>query len=95
MTVACVSLSVAFHGVCSAQPGLPEFRQASNDIRGWYYGMSDFVLVLGAIAGILGGAKVFTNWQSGKRNIDNEVIAWFLACLFLSMMGGIVRAFFL
>lgn len=77
-----------------AQPGLNEFRQVRNEVNGWYYHMSDFVLALGAIAGIVGGARVYSNWQLGRRNIDQEVAVWFLACLFLSMIGAVLKALY-
>ncbi|MCT1525841.1 DUF4134 domain-containing protein [Sphingobacterium lactis] len=88
-----IGLSLLPH-IGVAQPGLNEFREVRNEVNGWYYNMSDFVLALGAIAGIIGGARVYSNWQLGRRNIDQEVAVWFLACLFLSMIGAVLRALY-
>lgn len=78
-----------------AQPGLSEFRQASAEIRGWYFNFSDFSLVLGAICGLVGGVRVFYNWQSGKdHHIDAQVMAWFLSCLFLSLLSATLKALY-
>lgn len=84
----------AFHYQGVSQPGLDEFREVRQEVNQWYYNMSDLVLALGAIAGISGGARVYSNWQVGKRNIDQEVTGWFLACLFLSMVGAALKALY-
>lgn len=78
-----------------AQPGLSEFRQVSSEIRGWYFNFSAFALVLGAICGLIGGVRIFYNWQSGKdHHIDAQVMAWFLSCLFLSLLSASLKALY-
>lgn len=79
----------------NAQPGLSEFREVSGEIRGWYFNFSDLSLVLGAICGLLGGVRIYYNWQSGKHHhIDSQVMAWFLSCLFLSLLSATLTALF-
>ncbi|HAE65784.1 MAG TPA: plasmid transfer protein, partial [Sphingobacterium sp.] len=54
-----------------------------------------FALVLGAICGLLGGVRIFYNWQSGKdHHIDAQVMAWFLSCLFLSLLSASLKALY-
>ena len=81
-------------GILYSQPGIAEFYQAEHEVNRWYFGFSDLVLIIGAIAGLLGGLRVFTNWQSGKHHIDNQVMAWFFSCLFLSIIGSALRALY-
>jgi len=76
------------------QPGISEFYQASGEVRRWYFALSDLVLVLGAIAGLLGGLRVYANWQSGARFIDAQVMGWFFSCLFLALCGAFLRGVF-
>ncbi|MBB5440637.1 hypothetical protein HDC92_004340 [Pedobacter sp. AK017] len=78
----------------AAQPGISEFYQASGQITRMYFSMSDMVLVLGAIAGLIGGLRVFHNWQFGKQHIDSQVAGWLLACLFLSLLSVALSALF-
>ncbi|WP_199120320.1 DUF4134 domain-containing protein [Pedobacter sp. ASV28] len=75
-------------------PGIGEFYSASREVSRWYFSLSDLVLVLGAISGMLGGLRVYSNWQSGKHHIDAQVMGWFFSCLFLSMLGAVLKALF-
>lgn len=78
----------------AAQPGISEFYSASSEVHRWYFSLSNLVLVIGAISGILGGLRVYANWQMGKHHIDAQVMGWFFSCLFLSVMGIFLRGLF-
>jgi len=78
----------------TAQPGISEFYSASGQVKGWYYSMSDLVLVIGAITGLIGGLRVFANWQMGQHHIDAQVMAWFFSCLFLCLIGLFLKGLF-
>jgi len=75
-------------------PGISEFYQARGEISSWYFSMSDLILVLGAICGMIGGVRVFHNWQMGKHHIDSQVAGWLFSCLFLSLLSAAIRALF-
>jgi len=77
-----------------AQPGISEFYSASAEVKDWYFSLSDLVLVIGAITGILGGLRVYANWQMGKHHIDAQVMGWFFSCLFLSLISVFLRGLF-
>jgi len=101
MKISIVAGKVALVAICLliittgyAQPGISEFYSASAEVHRWYFSLSDLVLVIGAITGLLGGLKVYANWQMGKHHIDAQVMGWFFSCLFLSVMGGFLRGLF-
>jgi hypothetical protein len=58
-----------------SQPGINEFYSATGEMHRWYFSLSDLVLVIGTISGILGGLRIYTNWQSGKHHhIDAQIM---------------------
>lgn len=88
-------LFFALPAITLAQPGINEFYRASGEMHRWYFSLSDFVLVVGAIAGIVGGLRIYTNWQSGKHHhIDAQVMGWFFSCLFLTLVGVFLKALY-
>ena len=90
-----VFLTVIFFALCAtAQPGLDEFYQVSGEVNRFYFSFSDLALVIGAVCGLLGGLRVYSNWQSGKHHIDAQVMGWFFSCLFLSLAGAALKALF-
>lgn len=68
-------------------PGISEFQEVETDMRRFYVALSRLSFAVGAVSGILGGLRVYNNWQMGKHQIDVQVISWFGACLFLATMG--------
>lgn len=90
-----VFLAVIFFVLyATAQPGLAEFREVRKEVNTWYYNFSDLAFVIGAVCGLLGGLRVYSNWQSGKHHIDAQVMGWFFSCLFLSLVGAALKALF-
>jgi hypothetical protein len=75
-------------------PGISEFYQASAEIKNHYFSLSDLSFVLGAIMGLLGGLRIFANWQSGRHHIDQQVAGWLFSCIFLNVCGLFLRGLF-
>jgi hypothetical protein len=78
-----------------AQPGLTEINQATTEMGFMAYAMLNLSLVLGALFGLVGGLRVYNNWQMGRDRIDVQVIGWFSACLFLLVANIFITALFL
>ncbi|MEN0053595.1 MAG: DUF4134 family protein [Mucilaginibacter sp.] len=74
-------------------PGLEEFGDATRMVKSQYHALTYTASILGAIFGLVGGLRVYNNWQSGKHHIDAQVMGWLGAFIFLQLiaviMGGI------
>jgi len=75
-------------------PGVSEINEGKNLMAQNFRALSRVVLILGALFGLLGGLRIYNNWQMGKRNIDIEVAGWFGACIFLSVLGVFLSALY-
>lgn len=75
-------------------PGVSKFQEVETDMKSFYVALSRFSFVIGAVSGLLGGLRVYNNWQMGKHHIDVQVVSWFSACLFLSIMGFFLSGLF-
>ncbi|RZM19025.1 MAG: DUF4134 domain-containing protein, partial [Pedobacter sp.] len=47
-----------------------------------------------AISGLLGGLRVYANWQAGRHHIDRQVMGWLFSCIFLNVCGVFLRGLF-
>ncbi len=94
-TLATLYFIVGINFSLPAQPGLTEINQATTEIGFTANAMLNLSLVLGALFGIVGGLRVYHNWQMGKHRIDLQVIGWFSACLFLLVANIFIKALFL
>lgn len=77
-----------------AQPGITEMQQAQQNLRSSFFSALDFALVLAGIFGILGGVRIYHNWQMGHPRIDEQVAAWFFAAFFMVLAGAFLRGVF-
>jgi len=77
-----------------AQPAINEFYSASNQIDRYYIVLSDLALAIGGICGVLGGLRIFNNWQFGRDRIDAQIAGWFFSCLFLSILSAVLKGLF-
>lgn len=75
-------------------PGVSKFQEVETDMKSFYVALSRLSFVVGAVSGLLGGLRVYNNWQMGRHQVDVQVISWFGACLFLATMGFFLSGLF-
>ena len=86
--ITAVFLSVlCFEISAQVPPGIDEINEGKSMMAQNFRALSRVILVLGSIFGLVGGLRIYNNWQLGKRNVDEEVAGWFGACIFLSLVG--------
>ena len=90
--------ALTFAAYAQDPPGIDDFNQATQQMHSVYFSLSHLVLVIGALTGIIGGLRVYTNWQIGghhhRHPIDSQVIGWFGSCLFLILAGIFIKALY-
>ena len=93
-----LSLALALSLPCLVQaqtpPGINELYSIGGEMHEYYFHFSDLAFIIGAITGLLGGLRVYANWQAGQHHIDAQVSAWFFSCLFLMLCGVFLRGLF-
>ncbi len=68
--------------------------QATSEITSYVDPVSNLVIAIGAVVGLIGGVRVYIKWQSGDQDTQKAIMGWFGACLFLILVGVVIRAFF-
>lgn len=90
LTLCCCLISVS----AFAQPGIAEMQQAQQSLSSSFFSAIDLSYVLAVIFGLLGGLRIYHNWQMGERRIDAAVAAWFFASFFMILAGPFLKALF-
>lgn len=82
--------------VCFSQtpPGIKEFGEATREIKRNYNALTKLIPPIGAVFGLVGGVRVYNNWQCGKHHIDAQVMGWLGACIFLQLVAVIIGALY-
>ena len=68
--------------------------QATSEITSYVDPVSNLIIAIGAVVGLIGGIRVYIKWQSGDQDTQKSIMGWFGACLFLILVGVVIRAFF-
>lgn len=67
---------------------------ASSEISTFVDPVANFILIVGAVVGLIGGIRVYIKWNSGDQDVQKSIMGWFGSCLFLVTVGIVVKAFF-
>ena len=68
--------------------------QATNEVKSYIDPVSNLIIAIGAVVGLIGGIRVYIKWQSGDQDTQKSLMGWFGACLFLVLVGVVIKAFF-
>jgi phage-related minor tail protein len=82
-----------FVGAAHAQGSLG-IDAASSEIATYVDPVANFILIIGAVVGLIGGVRVFIKWNSGDQDTQKSIMGWFGSCLFLVTVGIVIKAFF-
>ena len=68
--------------------------QATAEVTSYIDPVSNLIIAIGAVVGLIGGVRVYIKWQSGDQDTQKSLMGWFGACLFLVLVGVVIKAFF-
>ena len=68
--------------------------QATAEVNSYVDPVSNLIIAIGAVVGLIGGVRVFIKWQSGDQDTQKAIMGWFGACLFLILVGVVIKSFF-
>ena len=77
-----------------ATGGTTGINAATSSLTSYVDPVSTLTLAIGAVVGIVGGIRVYIQWNSGDRDINKEVMGWGGSCIFLVLVSVVIKAFF-
>ena len=90
-TIICL---IVFQFISRAQDGNAGINQANTQVRSYFQSGTNLMYAVGAILGLIGAVKVYQKWNSGEQDTGKVAAAWFGSCVFLVLVGTVLRAFF-
>jgi hypothetical protein len=80
-----------YHSLAQSSAGID---QATAEVSSYVDPVSNLIIAIGAVVGLIGGVRVYIKWQSGDQDTQKAIMGWFGACLFLILVGVVIKAFF-
>ena len=89
-------IALGFYSIQStfAQTGTTGITTATVTLRGYVDPISTLILVIGGIVGFVGAIRVYIRWNNGEQSTNKEIMSWFGSCIFLALIGVVIRSFF-
>jgi len=74
--------------------GATGINQANTMIRSYFDPAVNLMYAAGALAGLVGGHKVYKSMNNKEHDADNRAAVWFGGCIFLVLVATVLKAFF-
>lgn len=75
--------------------GMAGITEATAMVTSYFDPATQLIYAIGAVVGLIGGAKVYGKFSSGDPDTSKTAASWFGACIFLIVAATILRSFFL
>ncbi|AKD01915.1 DUF4134 domain-containing protein [Pontibacter korlensis] len=66
----------------------------ASELQTYIDPVGNLILIVGAIVGLIGGVRVYIKWNSGDQDTQKAVMGWMGSCVFLMVVGVVIKAFF-
>ena len=75
--------------------GMEGITEATNMVTSYFDPLTKLIFAVAAILGLVGGVRVYSKFSSGDPDASKSATALFLSCVFLVIVGTVLRSFFL
>lgn len=75
--------------------GMAGINEATNMVTSYFDPITKLAYAVAAVLGLIGGIKVYSKFSSGDPDASKSATALFLSCVFLVIVGTVLRSFFL
>ena len=75
--------------------GMAGISEATNMVTSYFNPLTKLIFAVAAVLGLVGGVRVYSKFNSGDPDASKSATALFLACVFLVIVGTVLRSFFL
>ena len=75
--------------------GMAGLQEATNRVTSYFDPITKLIFALAAVLGLIGGVRVYSKFSSGDPDASKNATALFLSCVFLVVVGAVLRSFFL
>lgn len=75
--------------------GMAGINEATNMVTSYFDPLTKLIFAVAAILGLVGGVRVYSKFSSGDPDASKSATALFLSCVFLVIVGTVLRSFFL
>lgn len=75
--------------------GMAGISEATNMVTSYFDPLTKLIFAVAAVLGLMGGVRVYSKFNSGDPDASKSATAIFLSCVFLVIVGTVLRSFFL
>lgn len=93
-SITLIALSLCSLQFLFAQSGVIGITSATTTLSTYINPISTLILVIGGIVGFVGAVRVYIRWNNGEPSTNKDLMSWFGSCIFLGLVGIVIRAFF-
>jgi len=68
--------------------------EATGILTNTFDSVSNLILAIGAIVGLIGGIRCYIKWNTGDQDVTKAIMGWGGAVLFLVVAALTIRLFF-
>lgn len=91
-SMAAMVVAAAAHAQGNGMAGISE---ATNMVTSYFDPLTKLIFAVAAVLGLVGGVRVYSKFSSGDPDASKSATALFLSCVFLVIVGTVLRSFFL
>ena len=72
--------------------GMAGISEATNMVTSYFDPLTKLIFAVAAVLGLVGGVRVYSKFNSGDPDASKSATALFLSCVFLVIVGTVLRS---